>query len=204
MRKSSAIDGDRDKMIHSVISHVVYVTADDEVSLPNNLVHLPTQNDVILDIDAEEELNSKVNGGDLYEHGENVRDFDDTMREFVLERSRILLGDNGIYEVDEGQMNYMLLHVGGTMDPDKVNSPKSPYDWVYPDPNTAKGESTFYKLDNPGGQSSFSYGPVFAYRAQVGQHTACCLPDGCHPYPPNEYNTAIITHGGSQGEGEHF
>ena len=35
----------------------------------NYLVHLPSQNDVIVDIDVEEELNERVFGGDLLSYG---------------------------------------------------------------------------------------------------------------------------------------
>ena len=48
---------DRDKRVHSEISCGGYVTAYDELVLPNFLVHLPSQNYVIMDIDVEEELN---------------------------------------------------------------------------------------------------------------------------------------------------
>ena len=59
-------------------------------------------------------------------------------------------------------MNYMLLHVGYTTDPYEVKAPKAPYDWFGPDTNTAKGEPNFYKVDNPGILSIFSYRPIFA------------------------------------------
>ena len=62
----------------------------------------------------------------------------------------------------------MLLHDGDTMNPDEVKVPKAPDDWVEPAPNTAKGEPTFDKVDNPGGWSSFSCRPLFAYGAQGG------------------------------------
>ena len=63
-------------------------------------------------------------------------------------------------------MNYVLLHVGDTIDPDKVKFPKPLYDWVDPAPNTSKGGSTFNKVENPGGLSRFSYRPVFASGSQ--------------------------------------
>ena len=44
-------------------------------------MHLPSQNYVIMYIDVKEELNERVNGGYLYNVGDNVRYFDDTMRE---------------------------------------------------------------------------------------------------------------------------
>ena len=67
-------------MVHSEIFHGGYVTADDDMILPNYLVHLPSQNDLIVDIGVQEELNERVNGGDLYDVGGDARDFDDTMR----------------------------------------------------------------------------------------------------------------------------
>ena len=57
MSKSSASDGDEDGMVHSELSCGGYVTADDKVTLPNYLVHVPSHNDVIVDIDVKEELN---------------------------------------------------------------------------------------------------------------------------------------------------
>ena len=53
-----------DETVRSEISYCDYVTADDEVALPNYLVHLPIQNDVIMVIAVEEELNERRNGGD--------------------------------------------------------------------------------------------------------------------------------------------
>ena len=44
-------------------------------------MHLPRKNDVVVDIDVEEELNDRLNGGDLDDICDNTRDFDDTMRE---------------------------------------------------------------------------------------------------------------------------
>ena len=58
-------------------------------------------------------------------------------------------------------MKSVFLHVGDTMEPDEFKVPKPPYDWVEPAPNIAKGESTFDKVDNPDGCSSFSHLPVF-------------------------------------------
>ena len=94
--------GDRDKRVRSEISCGGYVTAYDELVLPNFLVHLPSQNYVIMDIDVEEELNERVNGGGLDDGGDNTRYFDDTMRVFKLESSRVLLGADGIEQAEEG------------------------------------------------------------------------------------------------------
>ena len=52
--------------------------------MPNYPVHLPGQNDSIVCIDVEEELNERVNIGDLDGDGGNARDFDDTMNEIKL------------------------------------------------------------------------------------------------------------------------
>ena len=102
MRKTSVSDGDRDKTVLSGISGCGYVSADDNVSLPNYLVHLPSQNDSILEIDVEEDLNERVNdvnsGGDCY----YAQDFGDTMREVKLERSRVLSGNYRIEQSDSG------------------------------------------------------------------------------------------------------
>ena len=90
----------------------------------------------------------------------------------------------------------MFLHVGDTMDPDEVKVLKSPDNWVEPPTNTAKGEHTFDKVDNPGGWSSFSYRPVFTSGSQGGECKEHCLPAGYQPVPPNEDDGAIRTHGG--------
>ena len=58
------------------------------------------------------------------------------MREVKLERSRVLLGDYGMEQADEGGMNYVLIHVGDTMYTDEVKFPKAPDEWVEPPPNT--------------------------------------------------------------------
>ena len=94
-------------------------------------------------------------------------------------------------------MNYMLLRVGDTFDPDEVKIPKAPYDWVGPDPNTSSGEPNFDLVDNPGICSSLSCHPVFASGAKGSQYKANCLPSGCHPVFPNEDGAGILTHGGS-------
>ena len=48
MRKSSASDGEGDETVRSGISHGGYVTADDNVELPNYLVHFPSHNYFIM------------------------------------------------------------------------------------------------------------------------------------------------------------
>ena len=117
------------------------------------------------------------------------------MREFKLERSRVLLGADRIEQADKGGMNSMLRHVGYNMDPEEVKSPKSPYDLVDLSPNTSKREPNFYKVDNRGRWSSLYYYPVFASGAKGSQYKANCLPAGCHPVPPNKDGAAIRTHG---------
>ena len=52
MRKASASGSDRDETIRSELSRGGYVTADNEAVLPNYLVHLPSHNDVIMEIDV--------------------------------------------------------------------------------------------------------------------------------------------------------
>ena len=123
LNRKTGFVGDEDKRVHSEISRGGYVTAYDELELPNFLVHLPSQNYVILDIDVEEELNERVNGGYFDDFGDNARYFDDKMREVKLESSRVLLGAERIEQADEGGVNSMLLHVGDTMDPDEVKIP---------------------------------------------------------------------------------
>ena len=98
----------------------------------------------------EEELNERGNGGDLDDDGDDAREFDDTTREVKFEKSRVLLGYDGIEQADEGEMKSVLIHVGYTMNPDEVKVPKPPDDWVGPASNTAKGGATFNKVDNPG------------------------------------------------------
>ena len=70
---------------------------------------------------------------------EYAREFDNAIREVELERSLFLLGDKGIDQADKGGMNYLLLHVWYTMEPDKFKVHKVPDEWVDPDPNTARG-----------------------------------------------------------------
>ena len=66
-----------------------------------------------------------------------------------MERSHFFLVDDRIEKAEKGGMNSMLLHVGDTMDPNKVKVPKTPYYWVDPPPNTSKRGDTFEKVDNP-------------------------------------------------------
>ena len=86
-------NGDREKTVRSDIYHGGYVTTYGKVALPNYMMRLPSQNDFIMDINGEEELNKRGNGGDSDDDGEDARDFGDTMREVELERSRVMLGD---------------------------------------------------------------------------------------------------------------
>ena len=119
MRKSIASDGGGDKTVRSEISRGGQVTADDEVALPNYLVHLQSQNDFIMEMDVDQELNQRGNCGDSDDdNGDYARDFDDTMRGVKLERSNVLLGDDGMQQADEGQINSVIIHAGYTMDPD--------------------------------------------------------------------------------------
>ena len=48
MSKTIISDSDGDKMVHSETSCGDYVTADDEVALPNYLIHLQIKNDAIV------------------------------------------------------------------------------------------------------------------------------------------------------------
>ena len=49
-------------MVHSDLSCGGYVTSDDEVAVHNYLMHLPSHDDFMVDIDVEEELNVRGNG----------------------------------------------------------------------------------------------------------------------------------------------
>ena len=89
MGKTRTSDGDGYKTVHSELSRDGYVTTYDVVALPNYLVHLPSLDDVVVDIDVDEELNERGNCGDSYYGGDDARDFGDTMRGLKLERSRI-------------------------------------------------------------------------------------------------------------------
>ena len=81
MSKSSASKNDRVETVRSELYRCVYVTAYDEVALTNYLVQPPSQNYAIMNINVEEELNERRNGGDLDDDGEDARYFDNTMRE---------------------------------------------------------------------------------------------------------------------------
>ena len=59
---------------------VVVVTADDDVALPNSLVHHPSCNYEIMYIAVEEELNERRNGWNLDDDGGDARYFADKMR----------------------------------------------------------------------------------------------------------------------------
>ena len=80
MRKNSASDSDEDKTVHYELSRGGYVTSNDKVALTNYLVHLPSQNYVIMEIDVEEELNERRNGWDLDDVCDDAREFDDKTR----------------------------------------------------------------------------------------------------------------------------
>ena len=43
-------------------------------------MHLPSQYYLIVEIDVEEELNERVNGGDSVDDGDGTRYFDDSIR----------------------------------------------------------------------------------------------------------------------------
>ena len=58
-------------MVHSEVSCGGYVTADDEVEVHNYLIHLPSHDDFIVDIDVEEELNERGNVGVSDDDGYN-------------------------------------------------------------------------------------------------------------------------------------
>ena len=53
MIKLSASSNDGDETVRSDISRGGYVTSDDKLELSNYLVHLPSQNDVIMEMDVE-------------------------------------------------------------------------------------------------------------------------------------------------------
>ena len=50
-----------------------------------------------------------------------------------------MLGDDGKEKADERGVNYVLLHVGYTVEPDEVKAPKSLDESVGPAHNTEKG-----------------------------------------------------------------
>ena len=124
MKKSRVIEGDVDETVHSELSHGGYATSDEKAEMPNYLVQLQSQNDVIVDIDMEEEPNQRVNGGDQDNVGDNARDFEDTMREVEQERSHVLLGYDSTEKAGEGGTKYGLLRDGDTMEPYEVKVPK--------------------------------------------------------------------------------
>ena len=64
MRKSNASKNDGDKTVRYELYHGGYVTADYEVALLKYLVHLSSKNDFIMEMNVEEEMNERVNGGD--------------------------------------------------------------------------------------------------------------------------------------------
>ena len=107
-----------------------------------------------------------------------------------------MVGDDGIERADDGEMKYVLLHVGDTMDPDKVKVPKLLDYWLETYSNTSKGGLTLDKVNNLVIWSSFSYRPILVSRAQGVLSNCHCLPNGYHPVPPNEDDAAFFTHGG--------
>ena len=74
-------------MANSELSQGGYVTAYDKLEMPNYMVYLPSKIDFIVDIDVEEEINNRVNGGDSDDCGGDARYFDNTTREVKLDRS---------------------------------------------------------------------------------------------------------------------
>ena len=72
------------------------------MALTNYLVYLPSHNGFIMDIDVEEELNDRLNGGYPDDDYDGARDFENTMREVELERSCVLLVDYRIEQSSEG------------------------------------------------------------------------------------------------------
>ena len=100
MIKTSSSNSDGDKMVNAELYRVGYVKAHDRMARPNYLVHLTIQNYFILDIDVEEELNKRGNGGNLDDYGGDERNFCGTMKEVKLERSCVLLRDYGIEKYD--------------------------------------------------------------------------------------------------------
>ena len=80
-------------------------------------------------------MDKRLNGCDSDDDGYYAIDFGNTMREVELERSLVLLLYDRIYKADEGGVNSVFICVGYTMDPDEVNFPIPPYEWVNPAPN---------------------------------------------------------------------
>ena len=58
-------------MVHSEVFCGGYVTADDKGAVHNYLMHLPSHDDFIVDIDVEEELNERGNVGVSDDDGYN-------------------------------------------------------------------------------------------------------------------------------------
>ena len=83
--------------------------------------------------------------------------------------SDFMSGDDGIDKYDEGGVKYLLLRVGGTMDPYEFKVIKAPDDWIEISTNTEEVGYTFYHMDNPVVYSSFSCRPVFVSISQGGQ-----------------------------------
>ena len=120
MCKISTSNCDETETVFFQLYYVGYITEDYKVPLPSYLLNFPFQNDAILEIDDQEELNDRENGGYSYEDGDYAQFFDNTMRQFDFKRMNILLGVDSIDDSIEGWMNYALLHVGDTMDPNEV------------------------------------------------------------------------------------
>ena len=170
-----------------------------------------------MEIDLEEELNKRVNYGDLDDDGDNARYLYNTMMEVELERSNFLLGDDGIEQADEGGINSVFLHFGETMDPDAVKVPKPPDDWVDPAPNKARGGGYLRQSGQPSWMDypllppcicvwitripiQFSLSPSWlSYSSVKWNHAAICTHGGWIILPRLE-------EGGTRWwcEGEHF
>ena len=73
MSKSRVSNCTRDETVRSEISFGGNVTTNDGVALPNYLVHLPSHNDGIVDIDVVEELNYRGNDGYSDDVGDYAR-----------------------------------------------------------------------------------------------------------------------------------
>ena len=61
--KTSVSNNEGEKTVFFEISGCGYVTEYEKVALPNYTVHLPSQKDMIVDIDVDEDLNERINGG---------------------------------------------------------------------------------------------------------------------------------------------
>ena len=72
MRKTSASNGNKIKTVFSEPSCGAYVTEDDEVALPKCLVHLPSKIGSMVDIDLQQELKQRVNGGNSDYYGDDA------------------------------------------------------------------------------------------------------------------------------------